>query len=121
MKGQSKAIRNKIESLLGIKLSDKSQKKELVEARAVYFKLAKEKTNDTLSQIGELVGRHRCSVLHGYTVVFPSLEYYNKELHQLYLDLSGEKSILADVIKKIEELDYNKLLTLNNYLNELTE
>lgn len=121
MKGQSKAIKNKIESLLDLNLYDKSQKKELVEARAVYFKLAKEKTDDTLEYIGSLVGRHRCSVLHGYNVVFPSLEYYNKELHQLYLDLSGEKSILADVRKKIESLDYDKLVTLNNYLYEIAE
>ena len=115
MKGQSKAIKNKIESLLDLNLSDKSQKKELVEARAIYFKLAKEKTNDTLEYIGSLVERHRCSVLHGYTVVFPSLEYYNKELHQLYLDLSGEKSILADVRKKMESRSKQKISTRQSY------
>ena len=71
--------------------------------------------------MGKLVGRNHATALHCINNVFPQLERYNKPLYKLYLDIMEENCILADVRNKVNKLDYDKLVTLNNYLYELAE
>lgn len=60
-------------------LKAKTRKREVVEARQIYFKRAKELTTSSLASIGELVGRDHATVLHGIKTVGNV-----KELGQLY-------------------------------------
>jgi hypothetical protein len=46
-------------------LKRKTRKREIVDARYVYFKRAKELTSKSLSAIGSIVGKDHASVLHG--------------------------------------------------------
>ena len=113
-------IKNRLETMLGLDLSSKLRDRDSVEARAVFFKLVREKTDLTLSAMGKLVNRDHATALHGIRVVFPSLEYYNKDLHTLYLHMLDEDNILANINRKVKKLDYDKLQTLNTFLNEIT-
>lgn len=113
-------IKERVEGLLNVDLSSRSRKRELVEARAVYFKLAQEKTDSTLATMAKLVDRDHATALHCINNVFPQLERYNINYYNMYLDLMEESCILAEVRNKVNKLDYNNLETLNNYLDEIT-
>ena len=118
---KARLIKERVEGLLNVDLSSKSRKRELVEARAVYYKVAQEKTDVTLYTMSSLVGKNHATALHGINNVFPYLEHYNKGFYNMYLDLMNESCILAEVRNKVNKLDYNKLETLNNYLDEITK
>lgn len=60
-----KIIMQRVNKTYGLVISKKTRGREYVYARAVYYKLARELTDYSLSQIGLLVHRDHASVLHG--------------------------------------------------------
>ena len=83
---QTQEIRNYMESCLGIDLSFKTRKRNAVYARAVYFKLCKEYTRLSLTDIGANVGVDHATVIHGINNVFPIVMQYDGHLQDLYQD-----------------------------------
>lgn len=83
---QTQEIRNYMESCLGIDLSFKTRKRNAVYARAVYFKLCKEYTRLSLTDIGASVGVDHATVIHGINNVFPIVMQYDGNLQDLYQD-----------------------------------
>ena len=61
-------IKHFVEAELKINISRNTRKREYVYARAIFFKLCKEFSHQTLSKIGEFVGRDHASVIHGLCV-----------------------------------------------------
>jgi len=61
-------IKHFVENELKINISRNTRKREYVYARAIFFKLCKEFSHQTLSKIGEFVGRDHASVIHGLYV-----------------------------------------------------
>lgn len=61
-------ILHQVSKMTGIsieELKSKSRKREVVDARFVYYRRAKEKTRHSLIEIGKLVHRDHTTVLHG--------------------------------------------------------
>lgn len=52
------------ESFFGFKLSDKSRKKHIVEARMMYAKVMKRHTNMSLTDIGRSIGKDHATIIH---------------------------------------------------------
>ena len=61
-------IKHFVENELKLNISRNTRKREYVYARAIFFKLCKEFSHQTLSNIGEFVGRDHASVIHGLYV-----------------------------------------------------
>ena len=77
-------IKNLVESELGIDITSKSRKRELVYARAIYFKICKDRTNLSLKDIGKTMQLDHATVLHAITNIFPAFEMYNPEYMEIY-------------------------------------
>ena len=77
-------IKNLVESELGIDITSKSRKRELVYARAIYFKICKDRTSLSLQEIGETLNLHHATVLHSIRNIFPAFEMYNPEYMDIY-------------------------------------
>ena len=77
-------IKNLVESELGIDITSKSRKRELVYARAIYFKICKDRTNLSLKDIGKTMQLDHATVLHAITNIFPAFEMYNPEYMDIY-------------------------------------
>ena len=69
------------------KLNTKSRKRELVYARAIYFKLARHFTLQSYDSIGKLVSRDHASVLHGIKQFDNVISEYEMEYLKVYTDL----------------------------------
>ena len=52
------------------KLKSKTRKREIVDARYIYFRRAKEITKASTTKIGEYVNRHHATVIHGIKETF---------------------------------------------------
>jgi predicted DNA-binding protein YlxM (UPF0122 family) len=83
---QTQEIRNYMEGCLGIDLSFRTRKRSNVYARAVYFKLCKEYTRLSLTDIGASVNVDHATVIHGINNVFPIVMQYDGHLQDLYQD-----------------------------------
>lgn len=76
-------------------LNTKSRKRELVYARAIYFKLARHFTLQSYDSIGKLVGRDHATVLHGIKILDNVIAEYEIEYLKVYTDL---KKIIGKVV-----------------------
>jgi len=57
-------IKTKVENHFGFFINVKSRKRHLVDARKIYFKLCRELTKKSLTEIGRSMERDHASVLH---------------------------------------------------------
>jgi len=71
-------IRDVINEILNIDISEKTRLRGYSDARAIYYVLCRKYTTYSLEEIGKQVNRHHASVLHGINNVFPVI---NKSLY----------------------------------------
>ena len=71
-------------------ITQKNRSRELVYGRAVYYKLCKNLTSHSLTEIGSLISKDHATVLHGLKV-FETLEF-NKDVYYInaYQELLGK-------------------------------
>ena len=102
-------IKNYIEELTGIKLSEKTRARIVVDVRRVAFKLTKELTNASLSSIGRLYDKDHATVLHGiktFDNLYNSADFRSsKDLYKkIYLSLDMREKIgISRSLKTLEE------------------
>lgn len=77
-----------------------NRKREIVEARQIYFKRAKEITKNTLAIIGELVGKDHATVLHGIKIV--NNVKYLTERYNIYFNGKIPEIKKPEVKRKVE-------------------
>lgn len=110
-----KRIKNYVDQCAGYDISTKSRKADTVLYRALYFKLAIDNTNKTLSSIGQVVKRDHATVLHARNKLFDylmSMPNYSK-LYDIYkIDYLGQK--ITEQYQNIKQ--YNKLKEKYNNL-----
>ncbi len=106
---QTKQIRNYMETCLGIDLSFRTRKRSNVYARAVYFKLCKEYTRLSLTDIGASVNVDHATVIHGINNVFPIVMQYDGHLQDLYEDYKFSNNHDSESIFE----NYSRLLREN--------
>jgi hypothetical protein len=78
-----KEIRDLVESEFGFDIGINSRQRKFVSARAVYYKLAHDKTNATITEISRSLDRHHATVLHGFKLFETfsvNSEYFKYEL-----------------------------------------
>ena len=76
-----KAIRNEVVNKLNADITKKNRNRELVYGRAVYYKLCKNLTSHSLTDIGSFIYKDHATVLHGLKV-FETFEL-NNDYHYL--------------------------------------
>lgn len=96
-------IRKEVEQATMQDLSSRRRQRELVYARAIYFKLCKEKTSSTLKRIAGTLGVNHATVLHAINNVFPLIKKDEPYLYEVYSKIKN-----SDDLKYIKE-NYNAL------------
>lgn len=92
-------IKKYVEERTGIEdISSRVRTIDYTMARAVYFKLAKERCTSSITSIGKAVKRHHASVLHNINNVFPDLEKHYPLYYDIYEDFDNykERKIFAE-------------------------
>tara|TARA_R100001463_G_scaffold71708_4_gene125529 strand:- start:1892 stop:2293 length:402 start_codon:yes stop_codon:yes gene_type:complete len=77
-------IRILVERELELDLSHPSRLRARVYARAVYFKLCRQHTFESLNDIGASVGRDHATVLHGIKIFDDVIIEYEMNLYEVY-------------------------------------
>ena len=108
-------IKNYVESKTELDLSKNCRKRPLVDARALYFKLARKHTNESYDAIGALVNRDHSSVVHSVKHSFEIVYKFNPFIKMLYNDFNP--IIWADKDSFSNE-EVNEILTENIMLKD---
>lgn len=98
-------IRREVEFITYIRdISVKNRKFEHVQARWLYYKLAKEFTDESLQKIGKQIKKNHATVLHGLKV-FEHEILYDKRLQQQYeaLNIILLKHFKSESLFKIDQ------------------
>ncbi len=114
-------IRKEVEEATMQDLSSRRRQRELVYARAIYFKLCKEKTTLTLQQIADTLGVNHATVLHAIKNVFPEMVAHEPLYKEIYESIRDQED-LAYLKENYNALrkQYDKLLKVKTF-DEHTE
>lgn len=86
-------IKEVVEQETNEQLDIRNRKREVVYARAVYFKLCKEHTRNSLARIGRSVGKDHATVLHGIKVFDYQIDVYEDAIEYKNIFLKLDKII----------------------------
>lgn len=111
-----KDIADVVSNTLEIDIRKRTRQREFVNARAVYYKIARDYTPFSLARIGRELGQDHASVIHYLNNVFPTLEAYEKDIYKRYLAIDR----LAHRVQK-KELDAIDVSLDNEHENMMTE
>lgn len=98
------AIRDYVETKLGIDMCKVTRKRLYVDARSVYSKLCREYTDSSFEEIGSLINRDYSSVIHLCANTFPVAYSSNAMIRRLY---DGFDPALYAKVGDIKEVDEN--------------
>jgi hypothetical protein len=103
-------LKQKFDEIYGFDLADRSRKREMVDARRVYCKIAFS-LNYNFRQIGESINRKHCNIIHLINTVEQATNIH-KKIHD---DLVKEYNFLTKVFNvDIVESFENKVLQQRN-------
>ena len=107
---KTEEIKKLVEKELGYKINVNSRKRAVVYGRAIYFKICRDRTFLSLSEIGKTLGFNHATVLHAINNVFPSIELYNPKYLEFYKKIkkSNEYIPIEQRYKTLKK-DYKKL------------
>ena len=118
----TKELKKVIQEITGVDINEVSRKREIIEARAVYYKILKQiDKNKSLQSIGASVGKDHATVLHSlknydmFEQFNPTLKLFRKQILQRLnyaspeqiLDMSKDEyiqSLQIDVMKLTDEI-----------------
>jgi hypothetical protein len=118
----TKELKKVIQEITGVDINEVSRKREIIEARAVYYKILKQiDKKKSLKSIGASVGKDHATVLHSlnnydmFEQFNPTLKIFRKQILQRLnyaspeqiLDMSKEElinSLQIDVMKLNDEI-----------------
>ena len=130
----TKELKKVIKEITGVDINEVSRKREIIEARAVYYKILKQiDKKKSLKSIGASVGKDHATVLHSlnnydmFEQFNPTLKLFRKEILQRLnyaspeqiLDMSKEElinSLQLDIMKLNDEIS-NLQETINKPRN----
>ena len=98
-------IKKLVETRFNLTMDTKSRKREIVYARAVYYKLCSEYTSKTLTDIGDVLNRDHATVCYGLNL-FNNIQSMNKvykdNQYSVYLELKHK----FDTLERFKQKDY---------------
>ena len=124
-------LKETIKEITGVDINQVSRKREIIEARAIYYKIIKQiDKKKSLQSIGDTVGKNHATVLHSlknydmFEQFNPTLKLFRKEILQRlnykpcesFIDMSKEEMITSlqiDIMKQTEEIS-NLQQTITN-------
>ena len=124
-------LKKVIQEITGVDINEVSRKREIIEARAVYYKILKQiDKKKSLKSIGSSVGKDHATVLHSlknydmFEQFNPTLKLFRKQILQRLnyaspeqiLDMSKEElidSLQLDIMKLTDEIE-NLQQTITN-------
>jgi len=84
---------------IDVEENPKSRKRELVYARAIYFRLMRDNTVQGLEMIGRPFKKDHACVIHAINKTFEEIKVYAPEIYDAYLEIKSilkyEKGIVA--------------------------
>ena len=105
-------IQRVVENETKVDLNDPTRSRKNTYARAIYFKLCKDRTAHTLTEIGDTVDKDHTTVLHAVKNVWPELMAYNPDFAFTYNKIADNEALLScEERYKLLKKDYLKLLT----------
>ena len=112
-------IKKIVENVTNIDITKESRKREIVEARCIYYKISKLYTKSSLDKIGELLNKNHATVLHGikkFDMIYDSSieikENYKNCL--IYINSKGLQDIKEATNIKDLKLAYLNIIILKN-------
>jgi hypothetical protein len=127
----TKELKKVIKEITGVDINEVSRKREIIEARAVYYKILKQiDKKKSLKSIGASVGKDHATVLHSlnnydmFEQFNPTLKLFRKQILQRLNYASGEQildmsknelidSLQLDIMKLTDEIE-NLQQTITN-------
>lgn len=127
-----KKIKQVVEMNTNVKdISVRSRKQNLVDARTIYFVLAKRLTSFSYSIISELVNRDHSSVTHGINEIYSGWlltpNYFKSQLQLIdaiekqIMDINSVNESDGDLVKKILHEYEIKLIIKNKIIDSLND
>lgn len=121
-------IKKIIQNHFQLNISEKSRRFDLVFARACYFKICRDLTNNSYQKIGSSLGKNHATVMHGIKTLNDLIET-DKDLQNRYYTLLNKFSEYNKIKEKMTltqlVTEYNKLVLLcdekDAKIKELTE
>jgi hypothetical protein len=129
------SIKDYVNNLYNLDIEKDTRKREYVDARTFYYKLCRDLTKCSLSNIGESVGRDHCAVLHALKNILHHLD--TEEIERAYVHFGKVENLPkesysylkyknGELVKELKKKEavlrlLPQLETIYNNLNELTE
>lgn len=117
-----KTIQRQVEKKLSINLQERIRKREYVYARSVYFRLCKDLTRNTISDIARSVGMNHASVIHSFKLFDDVIRNFEPDLFEVYSELKDaleEKPLLYDSPTRYwMEKNYDLQMKLNEVVED---
>lgn len=99
-----KQIRDIVEDNVGFNLKIKDRKRYHSDARALFYKLCREYTNDTFKTIGNELNKNHATVLHGVHKVFPVTDQVLYTSIKQQINNSGKRAIGIKALNTIASI-----------------
>lgn len=117
---QLKSLVITINSLLSVDIRKRTRKREYVEARCIYFKMARDMYSATYDSIGRAIGLNHSTVMHGERTADDLIKVDRAflEKYKIVKDYFGSFDEAGEYKSYLEILSENELL--GNKVNELS-
>ena len=85
-----------------------ARQRDRIDARTLYYLLAKENTTASYAKIGKVVGKSHASVMHSYLHNAQNMLVWNKDYKEIYdkYNAVADFSSQLDLIERIRVLEY---------------
>lgn len=120
MKVKLKQIIEFVSSELDIDLQKNTRERRYVEARCLYYKLAREHTKLGLSDIGRPLKKDHTTVTHALNKVWDNAVRFNEHVSDAYIKFKAKMSLIKEDQSIEEELEEakKKLLSMSGVDND---
>lgn len=104
---------------IDILLDTDSRRRHLVEARALYYKIASKVDGVDSVHISAFIGKHRTSFYHAIKI-YDDYLYKEMDIHvNSYLDINPTLNKLISIIQNLSESDMNAVIKFTHGLRDL--
>jgi len=102
----ARQIRKIVEDNVNFDLSVNGRKRKESDARALFYKLCREYTNDTYETIGEELNRDHTTVIHGVKNIFPVTDQVLYTSIKQQINSSGKRALGIKAVNTIANIEY---------------
>ena len=94
-----------VNQTLGLDIRQDTRKREVVDARAFYYELARRLTKNSLHTIGDSLGKNHATVIHSLNNVVMHLDKNKKNKSLIELGYKSRKSTFEELKERVSYLE----------------